>query len=218
MKTMRLLLLSALLFAGAARADIWTDNYAKAVEQAKAEKKFLLLDFTGSDWCGWCIRLDKEVFSQKEFQSYAKENLVLVKLDFPRSFNLPGKTVKQNKELAQKFQIKGYPTIILLAPDEKLVGQTGYQPGGAEAYVQHLNTILDPARSSLGAASPSSGEKPKAGEMRTWTATSGDTIEASMVQRSGDVVHLRRADGKVLTIQAHSLSPADREFLDGPKK
>ena len=62
----------------------WDDNYEKALEKAKTEKKMVLLDFTGSDWCGWCMKLDKEVFSKKEFKDYAKENLVLVELDFPR--------------------------------------------------------------------------------------------------------------------------------------
>ena len=73
-------------FAGSAVAGAaagWDDDYEKAVAQAKAEKKMVLLDFTGSDWCGWCIKLDKEVFSQPEFKDYAKENLVLVEVDFP---------------------------------------------------------------------------------------------------------------------------------------
>ena len=109
----------------------------------------MLLDFSGSDWCGWCIKLDREVFSQKEFQDYAKDSLVLVLVDFPRQKKLPAKTVKQNEGLSQKYGIRGYPTIVILGPDGKLVGQTGYQPGGAAAYVTHLKELIgSPAKSS----------------------------------------------------------------------
>ena len=87
MKNSRSLLASLLALAFTASAfaggEGWSDNYAKALAQAKAEKKLVLVDFTGSDWCGWCIKLDKEVFSKPEFKTYAKENLVLVELDFP---------------------------------------------------------------------------------------------------------------------------------------
>src|SRR5712671_809845 len=79
--------LAILAFASSAAlgAAGWDDDYAKALAQAKAEKKLLLMDFTGSDWCGWCIKLDKEVFSKPEFKEYAKKSLVLVEVDFPRA-------------------------------------------------------------------------------------------------------------------------------------
>ena len=79
----------------------WMDDYEAAVKLAKAENKLLLLDFTGSDWCGWCIKLKKEIFDQKEFVAYAEENLVLVELDFPRKKKLTESLQKQNKELAK---------------------------------------------------------------------------------------------------------------------
>ena len=148
----RLMLLSAVLLmsAGLARAkDNWEEDYDKAAAAAKASGKYMLLDFSGSDWCGWCIKLDREVFSQKEFQDYAKDSLVLVLVDFPRQKKLPAKTVKQNEGLSQKYGIRGYPTIVILGPDGKLVGQTGYQPGGAAAYVTHLKELIgSPAKSS----------------------------------------------------------------------
>ena len=73
--------------AGVFAADGWETDFAKASAKAKAEGKHILIDFSGSDWCGWCIKLDKEVFSKKAFKSYAKENLILVLADFPRDCN-----------------------------------------------------------------------------------------------------------------------------------
>ncbi len=122
--------------------DLWTEDYAAAVKKAKAENKTLLLNFTGSDWCGWCIKLDREVFSQDAFKKYAEEELVLVKVDFPRKKVLPEATKQQNYDLQRKYMIRGYPTIILVDKDEKLVGQTGYQRGGADNYVEHLQKLI----------------------------------------------------------------------------
>ena len=102
----------------------------------------MLLDFTGSDWCGWCIRLKKEVFDEKQFQDYAKENLIMVELDFPQAKELPKKVKEQNDKLAQQYQIQGYPTIVLLDSSGKEVGRTGYQEGGPQKYVEHLKEIL----------------------------------------------------------------------------
>lgn len=120
----------------------WETSYSTAVTKAKESGKGLLLDFTGSDWCGWCIKLDNEVFSKKEFQDYANENLILVKLDFPRSIKQTQEIKSQNNSLAKKFGIRGYPTIVILDKNEKLVGQTGYQQGGAVKYIQHLKGII----------------------------------------------------------------------------
>ncbi|MBN2790008.1 MAG: thioredoxin family protein [Candidatus Delongbacteria bacterium] len=120
----------------------WETSYSAAVSKAKKSGKKLLLDFTGSDWCGWCIKLDNEVFSKKDFQNYADKNLILVKLDFPRSIKQSNELKKQNKSLARKFDIRGYPTIILLDNNEKLLGKTGYQKGGAAKYVKHLKGII----------------------------------------------------------------------------
>src|SRR5687767_6717334 len=89
----------------------WDDDYEKALAKAKAENKMVLLDFTGSDWCGWCIKLDKEVFSKKEFKDYAKENLVLVEVDFPQGKNQSKKLKEQNAKLKQEFGVRGFPTI-----------------------------------------------------------------------------------------------------------
>lgn len=120
----------------------WNGNLEKAIEQAKKENKAVLVNFTGSDWCIWCKRLSAEVFQQKEFEAYAKDNLVLVMLDFPKDIQQSQQTKEYNNKLAQKYGIQGFPTILLIDGQGKLVAQTGYQPGGAAKYVEHLKSYL----------------------------------------------------------------------------
>ena len=121
--------------------DGWSEEYDKSLAQAKADKKLVLLDFTGSDWCGWCIKLDKEVFSQAEFGEYAKKNLVLVELDFPRSKEQSKEIKAQNAKLQGEFKIQGYPTIVVLNSEGKKVGELGYQPGGPKAFIAELEKL-----------------------------------------------------------------------------
>lgn len=120
----------------------WNGNLEKAIEQAKKENKAVLVNFTGSDWCIWCKRLSAEVFQQKEFEEYAKNNLVLVMLDFPKDIQQSQETISYNKSLAQKYGIQGFPTILIFNNQGKLVAQTGYQPGGAAKYVEHIKSYL----------------------------------------------------------------------------
>ena len=120
----------------------WETDFKAAQAEAKASGKPMLLDFTGSDWCGWCIRLDKEVFTQPEFAAFASKALVLVELDFPRGKSQPEAIKKQNEALAKEYGVRGFPTIILLSPDGKLLAETGYQKGGAAEYVAHLKELL----------------------------------------------------------------------------
>jgi len=126
-----------------AQAKNWGIDFEKALSEAKASGKYLLLDFSGSDWCGWCIKLEKEVFSQKKFKKYADKNLVCVLIDFPRAKSQSNKIKKQNQALAKKYSIRGYPTVVILSPNGALVGRTGYRQGGATAYVSHLKKIIN---------------------------------------------------------------------------
>ena len=121
-----------------ASSGVWLTDFDQAFEIAKQENKKLLLNFTGSDWCGWCIRLDKEVFSKREFNDYARTNYVLVKLDFPRSNSQPKAEAQQNKALAQKFGIRGFPTIVVLNPSGKVYKKGGYVRGGPQAFLQAI--------------------------------------------------------------------------------
>jgi protein disulfide-isomerase len=121
----------------------WGTDFGKAQAQAKEEGKHLLIDFSGSDWCGWCIKLDKEVFSQKAFIEYANDNLVLLLADFPRDKSKQSAELqKQNEGLAEKYNVGGFPTVFILSPDGKLVNKTGYQPGGPEAYVDYIKNVI----------------------------------------------------------------------------
>ena len=216
--------LGLFLAAAGVRADLWTDDYEAALAQAKAENRILLLDFTGSDWCGWCKRLDAEVFEKSDFKNYAKNNLVLVKLDFPRGFTLKKKVAEQNEKLAKEFGITGYPSIILVDPDGKKIQKTGYQEGGAEAYVAHLEKLLGDTRKKLGpvktatpaVASVGGAATPGVGPgYRTWTSASGKTLEARVEQKVGTKLYLRTRENKLITIDSSSLSAEDQSYLAG---
>jgi thioredoxin-related protein len=119
----------------------WMTDLPKAQSQAKTEKKLVMLDFTGSDWCGWCIKLHKEVFSKPEFSEYAKKNLVLVEVDFPQKKQQSEQLKKANAALQQKYKIEGYPTIIVLDGEGKKVGELGYQEGGPKAFIAELDKL-----------------------------------------------------------------------------
>jgi thiol:disulfide interchange protein len=122
-------------------AVVWTTDAPAALAKARSENKMVLMDFTGSDWCGWCVKLDEEVFSTAEFATYAHKNLVLLKLDFPRSKKLDASEVKQNESLARKYGINGYPTIVVLKPDGTEKGRLGYRPGGPELWLNALDEL-----------------------------------------------------------------------------
>ena len=118
----------------------WLTDVPKAQAQAKTENKLVLLDFTGSDWCGWCIKLDKETFSKPEFEDYAQKNLVLVQLDYPNKKPQSDELKKANAALKDKYNIEGYPTLIALKPDGTVVWkQLGYLPGGPKALIAKLD-------------------------------------------------------------------------------
>ena len=123
-------------------ANDWLEDYQQAVKIASESDKMILMNFTGSDWCGWCIRLDKEVFSTATFKKYAEENLVLLKIDFPRRITQTNELRQQNADLQRTHNIRGYPTIVLLDKDEKVVAQTGYMKGGASNYVKNLERAI----------------------------------------------------------------------------
>ena len=120
----------------------WLSDYKKAQQEAKASNKFLLLDFTGSDWCGWCKRLEQEILSQSQFENYARENLVLLEVDFPRAKPQSPELRKQNQELAQQYQVEGFPTIVVLDGDgQKLWQYDGYFPDGLAAFIAQLEKL-----------------------------------------------------------------------------
>ena len=131
-----------LSIAGLAQDGEWHDNFDKAKQEAKSSGKYILLNFSGSDWCGWCIKLSNEVFQEKAFKAYAEKNLVLAVADFPRKTQLSDEVTKQNQNLMEKYGIRGFPTILIISPSGELVAQTGYQRGGPEKYVSHIKELI----------------------------------------------------------------------------
>jgi protein disulfide-isomerase len=123
---------------------VWREDLPGALKQAQSDKKSVLLDFTGSDWCPWCIKFDQEVLSTEKFAAYAGNKLELVKLDFPRSTPQSDDLKRANAALAKQFNVNGYPTYVLLNADGKELGrQVGYREGGPDAFVNELQLFAN---------------------------------------------------------------------------
>jgi thioredoxin-related protein len=117
----------------------WLTSVPEAQALAKKENKLVLMDFTGSDWCSWCKKLDAEVFNKTEFAEYARKNLVLVQVDFPNSKPQPPELQKANSALQSKYSVNGYPTLVVIKPDGTVVWrQEGYLEGGPPAVIAQL--------------------------------------------------------------------------------
>jgi thioredoxin-related protein len=166
-----LLALAAVLTSSLATAgDHWVADYDEAVQLAKKQGKHLFVDFTGSDWCGWCIRLHEEVFDHDEFLTPMNKDYILVSLDFPNSEEIKAKVPnpQRNAALAQMHAVAGYPTVLLMTADGQVYGRTGYEPGGAEVYVKHVNELRTKGMAALKAVTDSLDALEQAeGEART---------------------------------------------------
>jgi thioredoxin-related protein len=133
--------LTATTFAG---GEGWTSDFEGAKKQAADSNKDLLIDFTGSDWCGWCIKLNDEVFKHDAFKEGVKDTFVLVELDFPKDKTKVSDEVRaQNEMLSEKYGVEGFPTILLTDASGRPYASTGYQKGGPEKYVAHLNVLRE---------------------------------------------------------------------------
>lgn len=126
----------------AAESVEWLTDLPAAQAKAKAENKMVLMDFTGSDWCGWCMKFKKEVYSTPEFAEYAAKNLVLVELDFPHEKPQSEGLKKANAALKTKYNVRGFPTTVVLDGDgKKLKEFVGYQEGGPTAFIAQLEKL-----------------------------------------------------------------------------
>ena len=117
----------------------WLTNFEKAKKVAAEKKIPILVYFSGSDWCVWCQKLDKEVFSQKKFQDYVKDKFVLLMIDFPRAGKQSLEEKQINKAMVQKYEIMGYPTVLVLDAKGKEMGRTSYLRGGPDEFIKYLN-------------------------------------------------------------------------------
>ena len=127
-----------------AGAEGWMTDWDAAKAKAKAENKPILINLTGSDWCTWCIKIEKDVFSKKEFQEFAAKNLVLMEADFPRKTKQPADLKKQNAALKKDYLNGGYPTVLLLdAEGKKLSGDLGELEGGLDGYIKTITELIE---------------------------------------------------------------------------
>jgi protein disulfide-isomerase len=143
MKKILIVLLAATVFWQVNAAEsIWLTDLPKAQAQAKAENKIVLLDFTGSDWCGWCIKFKKETLDTAEFQAYAATNVVLVELDYPHKKVQSDDLKKANAALQDQYKIEGFPTLIVLDKNGQEIGrQVGYAKGGPQAFIAKIEAF-----------------------------------------------------------------------------
>ncbi|HEV2319659.1 MAG TPA: thioredoxin family protein [Verrucomicrobiae bacterium] len=141
MKTLMVACVIGCAAAGIHAADLnWLTSLPQAEAQAKDQNKLVLMDFTGSDWCPWCKKLDKDTLTQPRFAEYAQKNLVLVLVDFPRHKQQSDELKSANAALEQKYDIHGFPTLVAVKPDGSVVmTQVGYQEGGPQALINQLD-------------------------------------------------------------------------------
>jgi protein disulfide-isomerase len=141
-----LIAITALLQAAWADEGTWLTDFSKAQTAAKQDKKLVLMDFTGSDWCPPCKLLHKNVLTSKEFVDFAKDNLVLVLVDFPTGKKLSPEQQKANDKLAQKFKVRAFPTVVVLdAEGKQLSFEEGYEGASAKEFVSKLKKLKSTA-------------------------------------------------------------------------
>jgi protein disulfide-isomerase len=135
-----LILVGALAVTTAAMAQ--TTDYYAAVKESKKTKKPIMLQFTGSDWCGWCVKLDKEVFATREFKTWAKANVVWLVVDLPRNKKQSKSQKDQNMALVQKYNVQGFPTVLFTDAKGEVKGEMGYLEGGPKAWTAEARKQL----------------------------------------------------------------------------
>ncbi|MBL9172732.1 MAG: thioredoxin family protein, partial [Verrucomicrobiales bacterium] len=128
----------------ATATPVWLSSYDQALKFARKSKHPVLLNFTGSDWCLWCRRMNKEALGTKEFIRFASTNLLLVEVDFPEKTPQPDAVKQSNAALQAQFGVTGFPTFILVSPDGKELGRhVGYLEGGAPAFTSRVRKWME---------------------------------------------------------------------------
>jgi thioredoxin-related protein len=117
-------------------ADGWLIHYDEAIAEAKKTGRPILANFTGSDWCSWCIKLKEEVFQTTQFKEWAAKKVVLLELDFPQQTEQDPALAAKNQEILNKYGVQGFPTVLIIDADGKQVGELGYQPGGPQVWIE----------------------------------------------------------------------------------
>jgi len=140
----QLLFLILMMVGVAAYSQEWKTNFEEAKKEALVQNKKILLVFSGSDWCGPCIKLDKNVWQSEEFKSYASTNYVLVRADFPKkkTNQLALEVKNQNLLLAEKYNKEGFfPLVVLLNSSDKVLGKMGFENCSSTEYLKKLQNL-----------------------------------------------------------------------------
>lgn len=163
-------------------APTWHTDFAAAKELAKQQQKLILADFTGSDWCGWCVKLKREVFDQPEFQAWAQQKVILVELDYPKRTEQPEELRQQNQRLQQQYGVRAFPTILMLDAEGNRLGKLGYVAGGPAAWIPEAEAQLQGGKGAQ--AAPAKVED--APTMAGWLTSQVAAMETA--QRDGKAV------------------------------
>lgn len=217
----------------------WGDDYEAALKESSDTGKPIIANFTGSDWCPYCVNLEKEVFAKAEFKKWAKKNVVLLIVDFPRHKKLKTDVRKQNKRLAAKYGVRGYPTVLIMDSEGKKIGRTGYAAGGPEKWIVNVERTVEPYAEKQAAAKEAAEkaladqaaeekalkdaavveaqaerhEKLAAQGYREWIDKDGQKVFAKYFATAKGVVGLLGANGAKLRVPLISLSAADQEYI-----
>ena len=136
------------IFGGQAKADAWLTSYSKALQISAKTGKPVLVDFTGSDWCHWCVQLHHEVFDTPVFKKWAAKNVVLLELDYPHNTPQSPEIKKQNEELLKKYPVRGFPTIYFLKSNGKAFGMYYYDQGGPAHWTAMADRLINPTKTT----------------------------------------------------------------------
>jgi thioredoxin-related protein len=137
----------------------WLTDYNSALKQARDEGKLVLINFTGSDWCGWCIKLKAEVFDRPEFAAFANANLVLLEIDFPRRKAQTEQQRINNSILQNKYRVEGYPTLVVAGDNGRPMHMLGYVPGGPRPFIAEVKKTPGVVWKAAGAVPPPAGSQ-----------------------------------------------------------
>lgn len=198
----------------------WTSDFEAAKKQAAEENKNLLIDFTGSDWCGWCIRLKEEVFDKDAFSTGVADKFILVEIDFPQDDSkLSAETKAQNEKLGNEYSVQGFPTIMLTDAAGKPYAQTGYQEGGAEAYVKHLDELTAAQKSFNDSLAKAEGQEGVAKAESLVAALEALELEDALIGKFyGNVIEMIKASDTEDSTGYVKNIEADKKFAEFENK